>query len=148
MTARPSATAAAFTGLGEVRGPSAPPLVRPGDDEGDVVTVVDERLQRRHRHGRRAEEDEPLGRHGGPRRLRRRRRPCAFGVLPCGQAAPLASSPPCAGRRHALEHEHAVEVVELVLEQPRHELVGLDLDLVAVEVEPVIRTSFGRTIST
>ena len=35
-----------------------------------------------------------------------------------------------------LEQEHAVEVVELVLEQPGEQLVGLDRDLVAVEVEP------------
>ena len=35
---------------------------------------------------------------------------------------------------HAVEHEHAVEVVELVLEEPGQQLVGLDRDLVAVEV--------------
>ena len=34
----------------------------------------------------------------------------------------------------ALEQQHAVEVVELVLEQPGQQLVGLDRDLVAVEV--------------
>ena len=36
----------------------------------------------------------------------------------------------------ALDEQHAVEVVDLVLEDPGQVLVGLDRDLVAVEVEP------------
>ena len=43
--------------------------------------------------------------------------------------------PPCAGRRQPLDQQDAVEVVELVLEDPALELVGLDGELVAVEVE-------------
>src|SRR5688572_29295376 len=35
-----------------------------------------------------------------------------------------------------LDEQHAVEVVELVLEAPGRELVGLDRELVAVEVVP------------
>ena len=45
-----------------------------------------------------------------------------------------------------LDHEHAVEVIDLVLEHPAQELVRLDGDLVAVEVEPGERTPWaGRS---
>lgn len=36
---------------------------------------------------------------------------------------------------HALGHQHTIEVIELVLEESRRELVGFDGDLVALEVE-------------
>jgi len=36
--------------------------------------------------------------------------------------------------RHAVEHEHAVEMVDLVLEESRQEFVGFELHVVAVEV--------------
>ena len=46
---------------------------------------------------------------------------------------PDACGPPGAGLGEVLDEEDAVEVVELVLEQPPA-VVGLEVDLVAVEV--------------
>ena len=63
-----------------------------------------------------------------------RRWPCACGRPPL-QAAVLGDRFLALLGRHAVEHQHAVEVVELVLEHARLELVGLDLDAVAVEVD-------------
>src|SRR4029078_8435954 len=43
----------------------------------------------------------------------------------------------------AIEHQHAVEVVDLVQEHPPEELVALDDDLVTVEVEALHRHDLG-----
>ena len=119
-------------GSGDVALAAAPPAVGAGDDEDDLVAGGDERPQRRDGHLRRAEEGQA---HVAPsaqaeaaaRRRRRRRRLLQAAVLGQRLAALLG--------RHAVEHQHAVEVVELVLEHARLELVGLPLDRVAVEVD-------------
>src|SRR5437762_10051702 len=43
----------------------------------------------------------------------------------------------------AVEHQHPVEVIDLVQEHPAEQLVALDDDLVAVEVESLHRDDLG-----
>src|SRR3954463_5707323 len=68
--------------------------------------------------------------------------PASQGVLPSARS--LDAHPLLAQLAHrlfavraveAVEHQHAVEMVDLVQEHPPEELVALDHDLVAVEVE-------------
>ena len=115
VTGRPRARAAALTGLGQVAAP-APALVRLGDDQADVVAGLDQRPQRRDGRLRGAEEDETAeqGLQPLPGRRRRRRRVLAVqgppAQLPQGRLALVLVE--------LLEQQGAVEVVELVLEQP------------------------------
>ena len=44
---------------------------------------------------------------------------------------------------HTVEHEHAVQVIELVLKEPRQKLVGLDCDLFSGKVDSLQQNLFG-----
>ena len=45
--------------------------------------------------------------------------------------------------RHAVEHEHAVQMVEFVLKKTRQQFIGLDTDLFAVKVDSFQQDLFG-----
>ena len=126
-TGRPSSSAAAWTGLRDERAAAAAAAFGLGDDERDVVAGVDERLEGRDGGGGRAEEDE-AHRRGGLQAV----------VAPDGRdsrrsrGSRSSRSASCAALGvEALQEEDAVEVVDLVLDEPAHELVALDHDLVA-----------------
>ena len=114
-----------MTGLGTSAAAPSPAAVGTGDHEGDVVAGIDEGPQRADRHLGRAEEDEPQG------------------VSPVAVAAGEAEGPLAQGphgllaldRVEALQQQDAVEVVDLVLEHAAHQLVALDRERLAVEVE-------------
>ena len=149
--ARPSASAAAFTGLGS----AAPP--RPRRRSGWVTTsAISWPASCSAASGRNgvvggAEVDEPhraplrtvLGRWTGVavrrRRCRSRRRRAAGPQLAQRLLADVGLEP--------VEQEHAVEVVDLVLDQAAQQLVALEHDLVAVEVDAAHGDELGRTIS-
>ena len=144
VTGRPSSRAAALTGLGEVALPRPRRRSARVTTSDDVVAGGDERPQRRHGHLGRAEERQAHGVSAGAG----------------GAAAPGRSAGDSCRRRYSAIASRrwsgvmrsniriAVEVVELVLEHAGLDLVGLPLDLVAVEVDARSSTVLGRTIST
>ena len=122
-TGKPSSTAARLTGDGSVPGAARPAAIGLRDDERDVVAGFDERAQRRDRVGRRAEVDDA---HGADvlRRHRACVRPPGVGTpIPCSRSSRIARLRCVA--LEAVEHEHAVEVVDLVQEHPAEQLVAL-----------------------
>ena len=134
------------------RGRAPPPaaLVGAGHDEGDVVAGGDQRPQRRHRHLRRAEVDEPA--RDGPGTGRQpvvgvarpaQPRPAGVSSAQRARAAPGGSS--CSRRYSRIASLRCSGVMRSNMSTPSRwssscwnsrasQLVGLDLDLVAVEV--------------
>ena len=149
MTGRPRSSAACFTGDGDGAPAAAPAPVGLGHDQRDLVAGLDQRAQRPDRHLGRAQEDEAARVAGRGRQAHGR---VADGVsandspLPLGSASASTDGPMPSSRIvlsaalrgvgvEPLEQQHAVEVVELVLEAAGQELVGLDRHVVAVEVD-------------
>ena len=135
-TGSPSSTAAAFTGLGSARCPAAAAPVGLRDDERDLVPGVDQRAE-----GGTASAGVPKKTRRTERRRYRTRRAGArcgcvrpgVGRMPCSRSSRSASLRTSGSS--AVEHQHAVEVVDLVQEHAAEQLVALEHDLVAVEVE-------------
>src|SRR5918993_2145661 len=133
-TVRPSSIAAALTGLGV----SSPP--RPRRLSARVTTSATScPAATRSRSGRTAISGVPrytsfTARSAQPESAAHRLARCLLRRLLLEEAVFAQGLLALIGR-HAVEHEHALEMVDLVLEHARLEFVGLDVDHVAVEVD-------------
>ena len=104
-----------------------------------------QRSQRRHRVGGRAEEDEAHGvgalEAGGRGRCAVRRG--AVAAARRSRCAQLAQRLAADVGLEPVEEQHAVEVVDLVLDHAGEQVVAFEHDLVAVEVEAAHRDALG-----